>query len=224
MIPTDRWDEQAARVYRFLGRAFLQPPDRPFLEEVAAWCERLLAQGEKLPTKLREALRTMRAALGDLTEERVQMLQEEFVRLLRGISPRHSPPPPYESVYREGKLWGEATAAVCRIYAEWGLAPDKGRLGHEPPDHLGLELQFMGFLCARERRNGRTAPNRETQRAFLEKHLDWIDMLREHVQAFDPDPFYEGLLALTQAWLRLHREYLSASSSTDRDSAHGCSL
>lgn len=214
MTATSVGNEQAAKVYRFLGRAYLQPPDRPFLEEVAAWCDGLLAQREELPEELTAALEALRGSLNDLSEERVRTIQEEFFRLLRGLSPRHSPPPPYESVYREGRLWGEAAAAVKRLYAHWGLAPDEERLGREPPDHLGLELKFMGFLCAPERKEGahpKSQDVEEARRSFLEEHLNWVEAFHERVRAFDPDPFYEALLALTEAWLALHREHLRSS-------------
>lgn len=206
----DSWSKEAAKVYRFLGQAYLQPPDRPYLEAVAAWCDELLAQqgGGALPAEVLEALETVRAALDGLTEERVQEIQEEFVRLFRGLSPRRSPPPPYESVYREGQLWGEATAAVQRLYRQWGIAPEE-RLGREPPDHLGLELQFMGYLCDPHLNQMKEKPEPlDVQRAFLEEHLDWVEGFRERVRAFQPHPFYEGLLRLTTAWLRLHREHL----------------
>jgi len=205
MVLTSAWSEQAAKVYRLLGRAYLQSPDRPFLEGVSAWCDELLAQREELPTELTAALEALRASLSDLSDERIRTIQEEFVRLFRGLSPRYSPPPPYESVYREGKLWGEATASVQKLYKKWGLAPHEGILGREPPDHLGLELQFMGFLCAPERGDG------EAQGAFLQEHLGWVGELRKRIREFQPDPFYDGLLALTETWLRLHQEHLSAS-------------
>jgi len=220
MAATGVWNEHAAKVYKFLGRAYLHPPDRPFLDGVATWCDGLLARREELPEELAAVLEALRASLGDLSEERVRTIQEEFVRLLRGLSPRHSPPPPYESVYREGRLWGETAAAVKRFYARWGLAPDQRRVGREPPDHLGLELQFMGFLCAPEGREGVPADHHaesqdieEARRNFLEEHLDWVEEFHERVRAFDPDPFYEALLALTEAWVRLHREHLRSSSA-----------
>lgn len=216
MVVTAVWSEHAARVYRLLGRAYLRPPDRPYLESVAVWCTELLEQSSELPEEIRKALEALRASLSEPTEERTERLQEEYVRLFRGLSPRYSPPPPYESVYREGKLWGEATAAVHRVYRQWGLAPDEQALGREPPDHLGLELQFLGYLCTRAQDRGRTGTGEgdplEAQQAFLEEHLDWVETLYEHVRAFDPDPFYEALLALTRTWLALHREHLQASN------------
>jgi TorA maturation chaperone TorD len=201
-------DAQAARVYHFLSRAFLQPPDLAYLKSAADWCAELLIQQEILPGELVAALEAMQAALApEVTEERVQEFQQEFVRLFRGLSPRYSPPPPYESVHREGRLWGASTVAVRKLYRQWGLEPAEAFRG-EPPDHLGLELQFMGFLCEQAHTaedEGRRREALQTQQAFLEEHLSWIEAFEERTLTYDPHRFYEGLLRLTSAWLTLHR-------------------
>ena len=53
---------------------------------------------------------------------------------------------PWESVWREKDrlLFGRRTQEVCDFYREWGIAVE--REGHEPEDHLGLELAFVLFL------------------------------------------------------------------------------
>lgn len=204
--------EQAAKVYRLLGRAYLQPPDCPYLEDVSAWCAELLAQRDSLPEGIAAALALIRGALEpEPGADRLQLqeLQQEHARLFRGLSPRHSPPPPYESVYREGRLWGSVTAAVRRLYRQWGLEPG-GDFCREPPDHLGLELQFMGHLCSCEQLAAQAGGDKvlRAQRAFLEEHLAWFGAFEARVLLDKPHPFYEGFLRLTGAWLKLHREYL----------------
>lgn len=195
--------KQAVKVYRLLSRAYLQPPDCPYLEALDTWIGGLLAQRKSLPQGIVAALELIQNALGSGAdvESQLQEIQQEHVRLFRGLSPRSSPPPPYESVYREGALWGSSTAAILRRYREFGLEPD-GDFRREPPDHLGLELQFMACLCEREARGA--------QRDLLEEHLaQWFGMLRERVLSYTPHQFYEGILRLTEEWLDLHREYLA---------------
>ena len=53
---------------------------------------------------------------------------------------------PWESVWREKDrlLFGRSTQEVRDFYWEWGIAAERG--GHEPEDHLGLELAFVLFL------------------------------------------------------------------------------
>lgn len=53
---------------------------------------------------------------------------------------------PWESVWREKDrlLFGRKTQEVRDCYREWGIAAERD--GHEPEDHLGLELAFILFL------------------------------------------------------------------------------
>ncbi len=198
--------ENAAKVYGFLSRAYFRPPDRSYLEAIAAWSSELLAQRDALPQGIAEALELMSTALAEIETGKVLELQQEFVRLFRGLSPQHSPPPPYESVYRGSPAspatWGSSTVEVRRKYREFGLEPAEDFRG-EPPDQLGLELQFMAHLCEE-------APLQwEVQRAFLEEHLSWFGAFRGAVLKHAPHRFYEGILNLTEQWLKLHQEYLA---------------
>jgi len=111
-------------------------------------------------------------------------------------------------------LTGETRRVKGRVRVVRGLAPDEERLGREPPDHLGLELQFMGFLCAPDQREDANASSQdveEARRAFLQEHLDWVKEFYKRIRTFKPDPFYEALLALTEVWLELHREHLRSA-------------
>ncbi|MFQ5794105.1 MAG: molecular chaperone [Candidatus Bipolaricaulia bacterium] len=214
MVLTIGLGRQAAKVYRFLSRAYLQPPDRPYLEAVAAWSAELLACREPLPEGIVSALELIQEALKPGVERRLRELQQEYVRLFRGLSPHYSPPPPYESVYREGALWGFSTAAVRRRYREFGLESG-GDFSREPPDQLGLELQFMSHLCERGAHE-RSQHLLQAQHDFLVEHLSWVGAFEERVRSHRPHPFYEGFLRLTGAWLKLHREHLAAFQKTTR--------
>ena len=59
---------------------------------------------------------------------------------------RRIPAAPWESVWREKDrlLFGRKTQEVRDCYREWGIAAERD--GHEPEDHLGLELAFILFL------------------------------------------------------------------------------
>jgi TorA maturation chaperone TorD len=207
--------ELTARVYRFLSLAYLNPPEPAYLKAVSQWCASLLAHGEDLPGGVAAGLQRIQSALEpDISDKLVLSLQEEFVRLIRSPSPITSPPPPYESVYREGTLWGAATPQVLRQYQQWELEPADAFRG-EPPDHVGLELQFMASLCelevVAEGQNGLRSELQQTQHDFLRQHLcDWFPLFRERATAYQPHPFYEGVFLLTEGWLNLHEQHLSA--------------
>jgi TorA maturation chaperone TorD len=211
MEPSD----MTARVYRFLSLAYLKPPKIEYLKAVSQWCANLLAHGEDLPDGVVAGLKRMAEALEpEVSPQLVQQLQEEFVRLIRSPAPHTSPPPPYESVYREGALWGEATLRVLSQYEQWGLEPEDAFQG-EPPDHVGLELQFMASLCELEAgaagQSGGETPPSQAQRDFLRQHLcDWFPRFRQRAIAYKPHPFYEGVFLLTEGWVNLHEQHLSA--------------
>lgn len=54
-----------------------------------------------------------------------------------------------ESVQRgEGQLWGKYTCEVVQRYAQAGYVVDT--VWKDLPDHLAVELEFLGFLVERE--------------------------------------------------------------------------
>ena len=170
-----------ARVYHLLGTLYLEPPDRETLDAVAVWADRWLES---------EPPRELRAALSPLAnvESGAVRLNEEFTRLFRGVVP-NAPDPPYESLYRDGELGGEQSWAVRQEYRAAGVdvAPESGELA----DHLGLELHFVAALLD----DGR-GTRAET---FLAEHpRQFIDDLARAVRRRDPDPFYEGVLGVTE--------------------------
>ena len=97
-------------------------------------------------------------------------LRAEYARLLLLNAP------PYESLYVDEQqlLNTEATVAVVEAYRDGGYSP-AGQVG--APDHVGLELAFVGHLAlaegealARGDASG-VARSRARQRAFLADHL-----------------------------------------------------
>ena len=127
---------------------------------------------------------------------------------------------------------GERTIAVRRIYREAGAEMD--RKCKELPNHIGVELSFMSFLCEREAaaiRNeegnalqdqgkGMAATSgryRELQITFLQEHLnEWFPQLRQSIQANTKSPFYRGLALITEEFLARDAANLSAQSLTEK--------
>ena len=111
-----------------------------------------------------------------------------FTRLFLG--PGRPIAHPYESVYVEGRLAGEAAAQVERSYAEAGL--QMSAAGRELPDHVSLELAFMGCLAAQEERDPELrAVWRDRQRRFLHEHLArWLPKFCEKIESSETHPYY----------------------------------
>ena len=136
----------------------------------------------------------------------VEELKGDYHRLF--VGPYHLEAPPYESCYRGrgGAAMGEAAVEVLRTYRAAGLAlhPDV----RKPPDHIALELHFLGLLAGEEaalwRRGGpeRLASCLRRQESFLADHLAlWIAPFSARVQAADGSRFYGALAGASAAYI-----------------------
>lgn len=147
--------------------------------------------------------RTVATLLGDDADVDMDVLAGDFTDLLRGLRP-FSPPPPYESLYREGVIHGRATSEVMEIYARYGVEPTT-TLGGEMPDHISLELDFMRHLCTLEGGSSSEDEIRtllEAQEEFLDEHLTrWVGNLQERIERDDQTGFYSKVAAFTNDWV-----------------------
>ncbi len=210
MTPTSAWASARGQVYRFLAVAFLRPPTAefvaPFLSEevLVELAERLGGDGVGELTEFRETFR------GDY-----ESLDQEFQDLFTVPLGRYVTP--YEAVYLDervvgdqvirGLLMGPSTLAVRQLYREAGVeaVEDLGEL----PDHVGLELACMESLCEAEASAWRREDPEAARRArglehrLLEEHLlQWVPALCARVRDNARGPFYRGIAALTEAFLR----------------------
>lgn len=133
---------ERSKTYWLLAGLLLDQPSAASLGEL---CTALDATVELSPV-----LKTLRAALDAplASSQALTDLQVEFTRLLRGVAGRHGPLEPYESLAREGRLFGETTEAVMAAYQEAGFADISPAAG--PPDHAATELRFLSLLCFKE--------------------------------------------------------------------------
>lgn len=192
-----------ARILRVLGSLYLEPPTERRLERLATWADDWLAELDE-DEEIAGALRRIREA----RDADPQHLRQEFTRLFRGVSHTQSPRPPYESLYRDGQLYSSITSEVQRGYLAAGLDVADAN-GNEPPDHLGIELQFLAALCEYAAgEDGELPPKRarDAQEWFLDQHLlTWVEGFRARVLQADPPAFYRAVLALTVVTLQGHR-------------------
>jgi TorA-specific chaperone len=175
-------------VYGMLARLFIGPPNEELLESI----------------------------LGYEVDVDTERLAVDFTELLRGLR-QSSPPPPYESLYREGVIHGESTQQVIEAYHAFGVHPS-GELEGEPADHISLELDFMRHLVTLEADAGNAEELMRILRAedeFLGEHLClWVGGLSERIGDQDDTGFYSSVVSFTDAWvmddLRRVRERLGA--------------
>lgn len=187
-------DEGLAAVYRVLGETYLRPPDEETVsavEEVAASVREDGVGDAEDSFGVVEAVESVLNAEATLDE-----LRPGFTRVFRGLSRSQSPPPPYESLYRDGSVNGPTSVEVERAYAEAGyeLAEDETLV-----DHAGYELIFLAELCDRG--------DRGRQAEFIDDHLlAWLPDFHDAAAEKDVPAFYRGVFDLTEAVLRLHSE------------------
>ncbi|MGI9862154.1 molecular chaperone TorD family protein [Moorella naiadis] len=201
------WLQGRELVYSFLARVYQEGPNQEMLGALAG--EQFLAelaadsQNEDLTAGCRQMQVELAAHREDL-EAYHQELQEDYNRLF--VGPGHLEAPPWESVYRsqEHLLFSEKTLAVREFYRSFGLESKKKN--QEPDDHLGLELEFMAWLCreaAAKVQDGGVCEKLLTgQKRFLQEHLEqWVPALTADIQRAARTDFFRGLARLTRGWL-----------------------
>jgi TorA maturation chaperone TorD len=138
-----------------------------------------------------------------------QLLEDlavEFTSLFLGPGGHISP---HESVQVEehGGYWGDATTAVRRFITGTGIEYDPCYNGI--PDHISVELEFLGELARREGlawERGDTVAARNClayQRDFLDEHLgQWVEKFCTRVVETAELSFYRDVAQVTAEFVR----------------------
>lgn len=207
-----------AAIYKLLGKVYYEEPG-PFLVGYLLNDDPLATlpwEANADMEKGRELLATWRRETGGRLDEKVlEQLAWDYNRLF--VGPYRLPAPPWESVYRtEDRLtFGPQTVEVRRAYAAAGLQSE--RLGREPDDHIGLELEFMHHLsrlCGEALEQGRlqeVALLVGKQCDFLREHLlQWAPAFCADVARSAETAFFRGVARFTAGYLALDAEALRA--------------
>ncbi len=150
--------------------------------------------------------------LAAFQEQSLDELLKEYSRLF--IGPFQLEAPPFGSVYleSEGRLMGQSTAEVKRIYQECGLdiSPDF----QSPPDHVAAELEFVAYLGWQEKGSQDQEQKRfyqEQRTLFVHRHIGhWFPLLAENIEKHTILAFYLELSRLTRQLLELAQADLGA--------------
>jgi TorA maturation chaperone TorD len=137
-----------------------------------------------------------------------EAVRQEFMDLFKVPLGRYVPP--YEAVHRDsrlvdgvptrGLLMGPSSVDVRRLYQAAGADLRLPEL----PDHIGVELAFLAFLCeeeeaARSAGDDAAADNyRAYQRGFLTEHvLEWVPSYCEIVHQHATTSYFRALTKIT---------------------------
>ena len=123
---------------------------------------------------------------------------------------------PHEAAYldREQKLGGRVTISVRQFYERAGMEILDSCI--EMPDHIGMELEFMGFLCKLEKEFWEKAAISslqkciEFQKTFLSEHLSkWVYQCCEKVIEKATCGFYKAIAHVTVEFMKSEEKYIS---------------
>ena len=205
-----------SKIYGFLSSIYMQIPDFDFVrrlisEETASFLS-CLPLDIGLPREMEEGLkdlkRFIRSIMRQAVEDVCRNLSVERTRLFRGIKPGYGPPPPYESGYRNGEqtLMSRWAVAVHRKYSSAGAGIPAGC--KEPPDFIGLELDFMRFLTEKEAKSWRRGDRDiasgylDLECEFLEEHITkWVPQFCNNVIDVAELDFYLGIARMTKGFV-----------------------
>jgi TorA maturation chaperone TorD len=196
-----QWEEARSTVYGFFSQAFLKGPSQQFLTALIS--EEGVANLRDVfqDAAYRQELAQVRleSREGRLTLEEAVLDFEALFRVpgLLYLSP-------YESVYRAQsaggwcRLCGPEAAAVERLYLKEGLGPSTEVT--ELPDHVGVELEFMAYLCGKALEAMQAGDRallveyRRRQQHFFREHLEaWVRLLAERLASQAQTSLYRFL-------------------------------
>jgi len=126
------------------------------------------------------------AAYPGFDQPDAEAAEQDYLRLFVGLGMPLAPP--WESAWASDArlIFQRETLDVRYWYRSAGL--QAAALHHEPDDHIGLELEFVGTLLSRG--------DRETAVAFAREHpRAWAARWAEAVQANGQTAFYAQLSA-----------------------------
>lgn len=213
MMISKTGDISRVRIYRLLSRLYRAEADAALLDGLK---QMALPQAEGA---LADGYALLKRYLDNCGENALEDLAVDYAGLfLAAGSADGSAAIPCESVYTSPKriFMQEAWEDVSRRYAEKGLGKD-GAVDDLHEDHLALELEFMAWLVE----HGTV----EEQAEFLNAHLlNWIPAFAADIEKYARADFYKAAGRITEAFLALEGEYLSALLSGEIRRARSFSI
>lgn len=225
--------EWRGHLHALLGLAYFREPSREFIEVLAAndpfSLLGSLSKDEQMSSGLRLLSGSLETFKLGVSDRDLEPLQGDHFQLFVGSGMPMAPP--WESFHRteERLMISNYTLEVRSFYERFGLVSE--RKDQEPEDHIGLELEFMSWLCDRCARHLRAGDVEEAARAlqaqrdFLDDHLlPWVARFCEAVARSAWTDFYRGVANLTEGFVAFDRRILAESETFRFDNEHKVGL
>lgn len=213
---------ERAKIYELLAGVFLKEPSPEIFSLLKKWSTTL--DNPQLMRVL-EKIQEDDPKLEGLTQE----YYDYFFVPVSGVFV-----PPFEAAIRGaqrekgkktkfGSYWRQTTVALSHLYEQIGFLTQELQM-FEPlkamriPDHIGLELSALAYLCrveARRYQEGQSIePIQYLEKILLEKHLNqWLDLFVQDLKAVDKTGFYSAFASLAAEFCRLEGAELADSSN-----------
>jgi TorA maturation chaperone TorD len=136
---------------------------------------------------------------------------------------------PHESAYldKEKRVGGRFTESVRRFYENAGAPILDACI--QMPDHIGVELEFMAFLCRMEKELRERAEYHflhkciDFQKSFMEGHLSrWAYRCFDEISNQTECRFYKALMYFMGKYLKSEEEYLATIHVTGGEGETTC--
>ncbi len=225
--------EARSRVYQLLASVYNLLPDAGFVKMVLHQDVRALissAIGDYSASNLQQeeleqgmqALELFQKQVDKVNQELITRLGVDRTHLFRGLKRGYGPPPPYECVYLgEHSVMGEAAMQVKEMYSDSGYKPKLN--GNEPPDYVGIELDFLRFLCDKEAEawqaddRSKATDYRKKEYEFLRNHVvEWVPRFCKEALTHARESFYQGIARLTEGFVLMETERLQSMVAEGR--------
>lgn len=204
--------------YSLLSSAYIHIPEKKTLElkwEAAAELFRFPQEGgEEALRQIDKGLKLIKpyASRKNVIDEKILIdISKDWTRLFRGVE-RDGILPPYESLYRTGKLQEKPAREIHRLFSQMGIrVPDEW---HQPQDYIGVELDFMRLLCSRELEAYEKQEKKsivevvKTETSFVHHHVGaWASKFCEKMGKQAREDYYRGIAQLTIGLIEYDRSY-----------------
>jgi TorA maturation chaperone TorD len=207
--------KENVKTYSFLAMLVNQRPDVTLVNNIKAMKLEYINQlgrESNLNTDIQEGLSEISKFVIQVKDQSPQTVEQalriDWTRLFRGLQPGYGPKPPYEGVYLgENENDFKALESVAHFYTKHGVTPDLN--ARNRPDYIGLELDFLRYLCEKQADAWEKGEEKKAQQYQLAEHDFLIDHLGkwggifcDQVVKEAKTDFYRGFAFLTKGMIQ----------------------